>query len=1093
MASWADFFGVFGHQKKEPKQGSTLTISPFLFNTIDLGKIIVHGKEHECIEYIKSLGGVAEIAKSLNSSIDDGINASYDDIAKREEAFGENKFPEPPFSSWFSFFFDCFTDTVLLILIAASFASLGIGLYEDPSNGYMDGLAILVSVVIIAVVTATNDYNKQLQFRALSNQSKARVEVSVIRKKQIVSIPVDHVLVGDVVKIETGSKIPADGILISASNLATNESALTGESDEVKKVPITSPILLSGTQVTAGTGLFLVTAVGLRSMQGSIVQDTNIEGTDTPLQVKLGALVKMIGYIGFFCALGTFIAMITVKAAGGVHAQAYSWDQWAIKAVLYAVTIIVVAIPEGLPLAVTVSLAYSTKKMLLDQNLIRHLDACETMGSATDVCSDKTGTLTENRMTVVKAWLNGVTHDLSSTPASKSIPSDLHIMLRDHLVLNSTAELVKSEKSDTEFDVKGNKTEGASLLLVHSLGFDVAETRKMSKAMSSNSVSVLSSTGGSQRSNPILYQQCAFCSIRKMMSSVLLYPSGKAMIVVTGASEYVLARCTSVLTPEGTKPLSSEMASAFRRDVIDTFASESLRTVALAYRDFESISEVPPDPDNPPEFELTLYGLLGIKDPLRKDVKDAILSCQKAGVTVRMVTGDNRECGILQENSLVMEGPEFRLLTPSELDKALPRLAVLARSSPRDKNILVRRLNGNLPKTRAEWEAEHPEASWDNDKSKILPGYYEEWAAARIAANPKFPPYKAVVGVTGDGTNDAPALKASDVGLAMGLSGTQVAMEASDIIILDDRFSSIVKAILWGRNVYDSVQKFLQFQLTVNIVALILTFLAAVLQHTPPLNPVMMLWVNLIMDTLGALALGTEAPSQELLDRRPYSASASLILPRMWRQIIVQSIFQLVMLLLFLQYGLSWFNITSDFLQSNLQYVNLPSGIDPAYYIVGREDLEIYLSTFIFNTFVFAQLFNQINSRSLTDDGNILRGMGKNLTFLAILGLELVLQVIIVELGGRFSNTSGLTPVHWIITIALGAISLPLGYVSRYIPVPPRKTDFADFFRSSFYDSVDSSNTSLYRTNTPLASSPASYNSRPSSLTSSRSYRAIEI
>ena len=591
--------------------------------------------------------------------------------------------------------------------------------------------------------------------------------------------------------------------------------------------------------------------------------------------------------------------------------------------------------------------------MLADQNLIRHLAACETMGGATDICSDKTGTLTENRMTVVQAWLGGRIVEFATTdphadaatsPNLATVPGPLRELLVEHLSLNATAVVGLSSKGKRE--VAGSKTEGAGVMLVESMGASPPALRKAA------------ADGGR------IAKQYAFSSDRKMMSTLVALPGGGMRLYTTGGSDFILARCTSILQVGGDDaagaaalvPLSPALTESLTSDVIVAMARQSLRTLGAAYRDFPSAKALPGNYDvEAPEEGLTLYAVLGIKDPLRPDVAAAVARCQAAGVMVRMVTGDNsvtataiaKECGILREGGLVMEGPVFRGLTPDQLDLLLPRLAVLARSSPKDKNILVRRLNGNLPATRAEWEEEHPGASWDTEREVLLPGHLESWAAARRVHGQV---YKAVVGVTGDGTNDAPALKAADVGLSMGISGTQVAMDASDIIILDDRFSSIVRAVLWGRSVYDNVQKFLQFQLTVNVVALWVTFLAACMSQEPPLNPVMMLWVNLIMDVMGALALGTEEPVPDLLDRKPYASTASLITPHMWRHIIVISVYQLAMMLTLLQRVVPDFGVTPEFLLKEGTWIR-GDGPVPDY-----KDVEMYRSTFIFNAFVFAQV-----------------------------------------------------------------------------------------------------------------------------------------
>ena len=368
-----------------------------------------------------------------------------------------------------------------------------------------------------------------------------------------------------------------------------------------------------------------------------------------------------------------------------------------------------------------------------------------------------------------------------------------------------------------------------------------------------------------------------------------------------------------------------------------------------------------------------------------------------------------------------MTGGEFRKLTPAELDKKLPFLQVLARSSPEDKHILVQRLNGGLmPQTQEEWEEAHPGKDYYKHRDLLLPGYKEEWAKSRGGVGE-------VVGVTGDGTNDGPALKAADVGLSMGMSGTDVAKKASDIIIMDDNFSSIVKAVLWGRSVFDNIRKFLQFQLTVNVVALTITFLAAVSGYNPPLNAVMMLWVNLIMDTMGALALGTEPPMSELLDRRPYKRDASLVSRPMWRNILVQATYQLLMLVFLL---------------------NRPD-------LFNCEDGSTHHFTIIFNAFVFCQVFNEFNAREIGDKFDPVRSLSQSPMFLMVIIFTVIAQFCIVEYGGEFTQTMPLTWDEWKVTVGLGAISLPVGFFMRLIPVREDPDTFAGITRKNEEEKKD--------------------------------------
>jgi Ca2+-transporting ATPase len=460
-----------------------------------------------------------------------------------------------------------------------------------------------------------------------------------------------------------------------------------------------------------------------------------------------------------------------------------------------------------------------------------------------------------------------------------------------------------------------------------------------------------------------------------MSTIVKLDPADKYRIFTKGASEIVLGLCTSYITNDMQRVAIDQEVKRDLNAQIEDMAQKGLRTICIAYAELPEHDEG--WVDQPPEHDLTCIALVGIKDPVRPEVPRAVRQCQRAGIMVRMVTGDNlatartiaRECGILTDG-IAMEGHEFRALTEQQMDRILPTLQVLARSTPIDKHTLVKRLKENGE----------------------------------------------VVAVTGDGTNDAPALNEAHVGLAMGIAGTDVAKEASDIIILDDNFSSIVSAVLWGRCVFDNIRKFLQFQLTINLVALTTAFLAAVTGRGLPLKTVQLLWVNLIMDTLAALALGTETPTPDLLDRKPYGSKERLISPIMIRNIIVQFSFQLFLLL-----GL---------LYAGPELLHLPYQDDDS-----DDPNKLTLDTMVFNTFVFLQIFNEFNARLVTNSLNPFKGVFKNFIFVGIIIVTAILQALIVEFGGSFIETTHLTAAQWGICLLLGLLSIPLGFIQRLIPV----------------------------------------------------------
>jgi len=417
--------------------------------------------------------------------------------------------------------------------------------------------------------------------------------------------------------------------------------------------------------------------------------------------------------------------------------------------------------------------------------------------------------------------------------------------------------------------------------------------------------------------------------------------------------------------------------------IIEKWASQGLRTLTLCHSDLPSYTQVPKDGDCPYESNMILDCIVGIQDPLRPEVATSVELCRKAGITVRMLTGDNiltasyigRQCGILTDG-FAMEGPEFRNLTQHEMDKIIPRLQIVARCSPEDKLTLVRRL--------------------------IELGE--------------------VVAVTGDGTNDVPALKEADVGFAMGISGTEVAKDACDVILLDDNFSSIEKAVMWGRGVYDSIQKFLQFQLTVNIVAVFISFTGAISAGDSPLKPVQLLWVNLIMDTLAALALATERPGPELFDRPPHGRFSSRITFKMWRLILVHALFQIVVLL-----GLFYSVEKIEFLNCRLP---------PDYTAADHREFEVKRSTIIFNAFVFCQIFNEFNARKLGNELNMFSKLGRAPIFMAVMAITVVVQFLMVQFGGEAAKTRPLDLDEWLFCVAIGSLAIPLGFLCRFIPVP---------------------------------------------------------
>uniref|UniRef100_A0A8C2K954 Calcium-transporting ATPase n=1 Tax=Cyprinus carpio TaxID=7962 RepID=A0A8C2K954_CYPCA len=953
-------------------------------------------------------GDVQGLCSRLKSSPIDGLSGHSDDISRRKEEFGKNFIPPKKPKTFLQLVWEALQDVTLIILEVAAIISLGLSFYKPPDAerervedegeaeaGWIEGAAILLSVICVVLVTAFNDWSKEKQFRGLQSRIEQEQKFTVLRAGQVIQIPVAEIVVGDIAQVKYGDLLPADGVLIQSNDLKIDESSLTGESDHVKKTADKDPMLLSGTHVMEGSGKMLVTAVGVNSQTGIIFtllgeqkkekerkkkekkekkksmflnkiekdggrvemeplnsdDETEEEPKKTKipkkeksvLQGKLTKLAVQIGKAGLFMSAITVLILMGLFLVDTFWIQGLSWIkectpiyiQFFVKFFIIGVTVLVVAVPEGLPLAVTISLAYSVKKMMKDNNLVRHLDACETMGNATAICSDKTGTLTMNRMTVVQVHI-GDRH-YKKVPEPDLIPGNIMNLLITGISVNSayTSKIMPAEKEGGLPRQVGNKTECALL------GFTI-DLRKDYQAIRS------------EYPEEKLYKVYTFNSVRKSMSTVLKNPDGSYRMFSKGASEILLKKCCKVLSANGE-------AKVFRpidrddmvKEVIEPMASEGLRTICLAYRDFP-VSDGEPDWDNEADIltGLTCICVVGIEDPVRPEVPDAIKKCQRAGITVRMVTGDNintaraiaTKCGILHmgDDFLCIEGKEFNRRIRNELgeieqerlDKIWPKLRVLARSSPTDKHTLVK---GIIDSTILE--------------------------------------QRQVVAVTGDGTNDGPALKKADVGFAMGIAGTDVAKEASDIILTDDNFSSIVKAVMWGRNVYDSISKFLQFQLTVNVVAVIVAFTGACITQDSPLKAVQMLWVNLIMDTFASLALATEPPTEALLLRKPYGRNKPLISRTMMKNILGHAVYQLTIIFTLLFAGEQIFDIDSG--------RNTPLHAPPS---------EHY--TIVFNTFVMMQLFNEINARKIHGERNVFDGIFNNMIFCSIVFGTFVIQLI---------------------------------------------------------------------------------------------------
>ncbi|CAM6116159.1 unnamed protein product [Calypogeia fissa] len=892
-----------------------------------------------------------EIFERLNVDPDHGLND--DEIQKHRKEYGANTYyaGKPP-KRFSLFFWEAMQDWTLKVLLVFAIVSFGVGVaFEGLEEGWYHGLGIILTVLLGVLITAFGDFQQSLRFRFVENH-RGQIFVHVTRggSRRVASI--FDIVVGDIVHLSNGDQIPANGLLIEGHDLTVDESTMTGESQPQHKSPEDHPFLLSGTQVQNGSGVMVVTAVGIQTEWGRLMATLGREeDSETPLQVKLSGFATLIGKIGLASVLLTLVVLVgrflySEYTAGNFKGWSVERALAIINYFAITVTILVVAFPEGLPLAVTQTLAFAMKRMLFENALVRHKAACETMGSATTICTDKTGMLTAS---VLKTWIAGC---LGSV---EDVNCQISQAVRDIMIENICKTTRFGEIGDMGPDGKpvlvGTSTETAVLELGLTLGGEFQPTCEKYEIMK-----MKSSNSGED--------------LRKGV--VVRHKNGHLRAHWQGASEIVLGMCYKTFDAGGNLVPMTEERHANLKRIVDQFADQGLRTLCLAYSDVDGhpCQQVP-------EENLVCLAVVGIKDIVRQGVPEAVELCFSAGIKVRMVTGDDiytaraiaHECGILTQegnDGEAVEGSEFRGWTEHQMLKQILNIRVLARCSPADKLQLVKHL-----KELGE-----------------------------------------VVAVTGDGTNDVPALREADIGIALGITGTEVAKQSADVIVLDDNFATIVAIAKWGRAVQTNIRHILQFQFTLILVALLINLISACITGEVPLTAVQLLWVKLIMDTLGGLGLASDPPHDGTLKKKAIVIKKTSISNVMRRNILVQVIYQIFVL------GLLHFQ-----------------GRNILHLEGSENEVEAQLNTMIFNAFVFCQIFNVINARGM-EKWNVFAQTLYNGVFLVCIISTVVFQWILISFVGKLADTVPLNGYQWLITVGIGAVSILVAMLGKFIPVP---------------------------------------------------------
>lgn len=850
------------------------------------------------------------------------------EVLKSRDKYGVNILtPAKKTSPWISFL-KKFGDPLIVILLIAGILSVGISFYEyivlgESMQVFFEPVGIFIAIMLATGLAFLFEYKADKEFMIL-NQVNDDEPVKVIRNSKVVEIARKDVVVGDVVILSCGDEIPADGLLLESVSLDVDESTLTGEPlchktvDEAhfnKDATFPSNAVMKGTKVMNGNGIFRVSAVGDATENGKVFTAAQIDNSvKTPLNEQLERLGRLISWLSYSVA-----ALVVVgRIADFMLTEPYTtmtFIAYCLQTVMIAVTLIVVAVPEGLPMAVTLSLAYSMRRMLKTNNLVRKMHACETMGAVTVICTDKTGTLTQNRMTVYEM-----------------VCEKLDDVLYENIALNSTANL-DGEK------VIGNPTEGALLLWMRDAGVDYAEKR--------TAVEVL--------------DVIPFSTELKYMSTTVrsLAMNGETVTHLKGAPEVVMSMCNM-----------TDKQRAKYAGKLSEFQKKAMRTLAFAYND-------------------VFLGIVAISDPIREDVPAAIRECDEAGIDVKIVTGDTpgtameigRQIGLHCPSDSIITGTDFEALSDEEVYERVNSLKIIARARPMDKKRLVEFLQK----------------------------------------------HNHVVAVTGDGTNDAPALKAAHVGLSMG-NGTSVAKEASDITIIDNSFRSIGRAVMWGRSLYQNIQRFILFQMTVNVVACLIVLVGAFYDTQSPLTVTQMLWVNLIMDTFAAMALASLPPNESVMRSKPRDRSAFIINKSMkWNILSIGLLFTFILLAFY-------------YLFENYDVVSLFALVDTDIALQEQRGLSAYEISLFFTIFVMLQFWNMFNARAIATGHSAFHEISSCRGFVFIVALIFWGQILIVELGGAMFNVVPLSISDWLITVGATSLVLWIGEFVRLVCPAKKET-----------------------------------------------------